>query len=165
MGGNANRPTPVGRAGASLADRGRGATQPPAPGSPGASAALWFYCGHLVIFRVQRESPAWCPVTSCSGGEEAPAGQGGQRDQLQVQIPALQLSDLGEESASGPGGGPGMGEPPQALAVPRSGSCRWGKGQPWERGNLGNRWEQAGIQGGLGQQRAEEAGWGGRAEP
>lgn len=32
-------------------------------------------------------------------GEEAPVGQGGHRDRLQVQIPALLPSDLGEESA------------------------------------------------------------------
>lgn len=32
-------------------------------------------------------------------GEEAPAGQEGHRDRLQVQIPALLPSDLGEETA------------------------------------------------------------------
>lgn len=60
--------------------------------SPGCTLVLlWSFSG----CKGRVEHGAW----SHSGGEEAPAGQGGRRDWLQVQIPALQPSDLGEESA------------------------------------------------------------------
>lgn len=59
----------------------------------GFTAVIWSFSG--CKGRAQRAARSRHAVE----GEEAPAGQGGQRDQLQVQIPALELSDFGEESA------------------------------------------------------------------
>lgn len=78
------------------ADRGRGAGQPQGNRTtPGAQAALWFYCGH---FPGAKGRPSRVPGWAV---EEARAGQGGWRHQPQVQIPARagRPSDLGEESA------------------------------------------------------------------
>ena len=73
------------------------------------------------------------------GGEEAPAGQGGRRDQLQVQIPAPRRVTLGRSQleAREPGGALGRGSP-SGWAVPRSGCCGYcWAGQepllPWAR--------------------------------
>lgn len=86
-GGNTYRPTPVGRAVAFSADWGRGAMQPQRALGPrlhfGFTAVIWSFSG--CIGRAQHCAQSRHAVE----GEEAPAGQGGQRDQLQVQIPAL----------------------------------------------------------------------------
>lgn len=81
------------------------------------------HCGFTVaIFRVHRDDGMLCRVKP--GGEEARAGQGGRRDQLQVQIPAPRRVTLGRSQleAREPGGALGWGSP-SSWAAPRSGRC------------------------------------------
>lgn len=76
----------------------------------------------VAIFRVHGEDRILCWVRP--GREEAPAGQGGRRDQLQVQIPAPRRVTLGRSQleTGEPGGALGRGSP-FGWPVPRSGRC------------------------------------------